>query len=263
MIGAMDLGIADRANRRHAAAPNSVRYPRSASSTKRLIDSPKDSQENHNSSSPFSHSQGHKPQCSGQMSAQPFGGDIEIVGRADAAENAERHAPYGFLNSGVNYWIIHWVAGMNGDPLDPVQELKRRAVFACNALQGLAPVAVEKGVRCADARACAGAFLSRMISTSVFTARKVCVRARDLISVMVRCFRALRSASLANPISEHLFFDSPISVICAISLSVISISMVETQKTRGENIRRGRKQTRLDDAILPVFFPARQTTIVR
>src|SRR5207237_3892177 len=38
---------------------NSVHCPRSASSTKRLIDSPIESRENHNSSSAFLHSQGH------------------------------------------------------------------------------------------------------------------------------------------------------------------------------------------------------------
>src|SRR5215471_12998196 len=37
---------------------NSVHCPRSASSTKRLIDSPKGSQENHNTGAAFSHSQG-------------------------------------------------------------------------------------------------------------------------------------------------------------------------------------------------------------
>src|SRR5258708_9371461 len=38
---------------------NSVHCPRSASSTKRLINSPIESRENHNSSTAFSHSQGH------------------------------------------------------------------------------------------------------------------------------------------------------------------------------------------------------------
>jgi len=38
---------------------NSVHCPRSASSTKRLINSPAESRENHNSSTAFSHSQGH------------------------------------------------------------------------------------------------------------------------------------------------------------------------------------------------------------
>src|SRR3984885_15083521 len=38
---------------------NSVHCPRSACSTKRLINSPVESQENHNSSTAFSHSQGH------------------------------------------------------------------------------------------------------------------------------------------------------------------------------------------------------------
>src|SRR5215469_4009346 len=37
---------------------NSVHCPRSASSTKRFINSPTESQENHNSSTTFSHSQG-------------------------------------------------------------------------------------------------------------------------------------------------------------------------------------------------------------
>src|SRR6516162_10794158 len=39
---------------------NRVHCPRSVPSTKRLIDSPKESQQNHNSSTAFSHSQGHK-----------------------------------------------------------------------------------------------------------------------------------------------------------------------------------------------------------
>ena len=38
---------------------NSVHCPRSASSTKRLINSPIESQENHNSGTAFSHNQGH------------------------------------------------------------------------------------------------------------------------------------------------------------------------------------------------------------
>src|SRR6516225_1260614 len=39
---------------------NSVHCPRSASSTKRPINSPAESQENHNSDAAFSHNQGHK-----------------------------------------------------------------------------------------------------------------------------------------------------------------------------------------------------------
>jgi hypothetical protein len=42
---------------------NSVHCPRSASSTKRLINSPIESRENHNSSTAFSHSQGHQRTC--------------------------------------------------------------------------------------------------------------------------------------------------------------------------------------------------------
>src|SRR5262245_51677544 len=47
---------------------NSVHCPRSASSTKRLIDSPVESRRNHNSGTAFSHSQGHL-----QTSAEPEG----------------------------------------------------------------------------------------------------------------------------------------------------------------------------------------------
>ena len=58
---------------------NSVHCPRSASSTKRLINSPTESRENHNSSTAFSHSQGQTRtlRLSGRMSVLPPRTDIE------------------------------------------------------------------------------------------------------------------------------------------------------------------------------------------
>ncbi|CUU16769.1 hypothetical protein CDS [Bradyrhizobium sp.] len=38
----------------------------------------------------------------------------------------------------------------------------------------------------------------------------MCVRAKDLISVIVRCFKVLRAASLTNATSERLFTNSVI-----------------------------------------------------
>src|SRR6476620_914184 len=60
---------------------NSVDCPRSTSSTKRLINSPPESRENHNSGTAFSHSQGHlqtSPSCPAK-SALSLRADIEAV----------------------------------------------------------------------------------------------------------------------------------------------------------------------------------------
>src|SRR3984885_8403133 len=54
---------------------NSVHCPRSASSTKRLINSPIESRENHNSSSAFSHSQGQKAKYSPRADVFRFAPD--------------------------------------------------------------------------------------------------------------------------------------------------------------------------------------------
>src|SRR5579872_335812 len=58
---------------------NSVHCPRSASSTKRRINSPAESQENHNSGGAFSHSQGHSRQFWHVRSREP----IDLAGSAD------------------------------------------------------------------------------------------------------------------------------------------------------------------------------------
>jgi len=101
------------------------------------------------------------------------------------------------------------VAGMYNDPLDAMNELKglpSSFAMGCNGL----PHPRSRMALAAETRACAGAFLSSMIFTRVFTACTVCVRAKDLISVIVRCFKVLRAASLANATSERLFTNSVI-----------------------------------------------------
>src|ERR1700726_4960455 len=59
---------------------NSVHCPRSASSTKRLINSPIESRENHNSSTAFSHSQGQNRKSDGAplTSGLPRSADIFV-----------------------------------------------------------------------------------------------------------------------------------------------------------------------------------------
>ena len=73
------------------------------------------------------------------------------------------------------------VAGMYDYPLDAMNKLKglpSSFAMGCNGL----PHPRSRMALAAETRACAGAFLSSMIFTGVFTACTVCVRAKDLIS---------------------------------------------------------------------------------